>query len=81
MSTYMDAEYYPEEKLTGKRRVLIALSNHIKVKTDEAFFARTYHQVLCEEYTEQIQHWCDTEVALSLTKNTEDDSNYHGLIF
>jgi hypothetical protein len=45
---YMDLEYYRGE-LTGKRRILKALSNHVKGNIDTALFANAYHLILCEE--------------------------------
>ena len=49
MHHYMDLERYPEEKLTGKKRILKALSNHMKDEIDAVLFARAYHQILLEE--------------------------------
>lgn len=49
MHQYMDLERYPEEKLTGKKRILKALSNHLKDEIDAVLFARAYHQILLEE--------------------------------
>ncbi len=49
MHHYMDLERYPEEKLTGKKRILKALSNQMKGEIDAVVFARAYHQILLEE--------------------------------
>ena len=49
MHDYMDLERYPEEKLTGKKRILKALGNHLKGEIDAVLFARAYHQILLEE--------------------------------
>lgn len=49
MHQYMDLERYPEEKLTGKKRILKALGNHLKGEIDAVLFARAYHQILLEE--------------------------------
>jgi hypothetical protein len=49
MHHYMDLELYPEEKLTGKKRILKALGNHLKGEIDAVLFARAYHQILLEE--------------------------------
>ena len=49
MHHYMDLERYPEEKLTGKKRILKALSNYLKGEIDAVLFARAYHQILLEE--------------------------------
>ena len=46
---YMDYEYYPLERLTGRRRILKALSNFLKGEIDVVLFARAYHQILLEE--------------------------------
>ncbi len=49
MHHYMDLERYPEEKLTGKKRILKALGNHLKGEIDAILFAWAYHQILLEE--------------------------------
>ncbi len=49
MHQYMDLERYPEEKLTGKKRILKVLGNHLKGEIDAVLFARAYHQILLEE--------------------------------
>ena len=49
MHQYLDLERYPEEKLTGKKRILKALGNHLKGEIDAVLFARAYHQILLEE--------------------------------
>ena len=49
MHRYMDLERYPEEKLTGKKRILKALGNHLKGEIDAVLFARAYHQILLDE--------------------------------
>ena len=67
MLNYMNAEYYPKEKLTGKRQVLQVVSTYIKGKIDLELFARTYHQILCEDYAEGIQTWFDQKEGLGLT--------------
>lgn len=46
---YMNYEYYPLERLTGRRRILKALGNFLKGKIDVCLFARAYHQILTEE--------------------------------
>ena len=48
-SNYMDFEYYPPEKLTGKRRVLVALSNLVKEKINVELFSAAYPHILAEE--------------------------------
>lgn len=49
ISDYMDYEYYPTEKLTGNRRILLALSNFMKGKIDISLFVKAYHQIMLEE--------------------------------
>ena len=49
MHNYMDLERYLEEKLTGKKRILKALGNHLKGEIDAVLFARAYHQILLDE--------------------------------
>ena len=46
---YMDFEYYPEELLTGKKRILKALSNLMKEKIDIGLFIHAYHLIMLEE--------------------------------
>lgn len=64
MHDYTSLEYFPEEKLTGKFRVLKALSNHIKGKLDEdgVLFALAYHQIRIEEWAKDlIPKWITPE--------------------
>ncbi len=51
MSNYMNLEFY-NEKLTGPKRTLIALSNFLKDEIDPALFARAYHQIITAGYAE-----------------------------
>ena len=53
MWNYMDLEYYRGE-LDGKKRILIALSNHIKGDIDITVFANVYHHILCDEYAKTM---------------------------
>ena len=46
---YMDFEFFPEEMLVGKRRVLKALSNYLKGKIEIELFALAYRRILLEE--------------------------------
>ena len=46
---YMDFEYFPEEMLVGKRRVLKALSNYLKGEIEIELFALAYRRILLEE--------------------------------
>ncbi len=46
---YMDYEYFPSEKLTGKKRILKALSNYIKGEISEELLLRAYHLIILEE--------------------------------
>ena len=48
-SNYMDFEYYPSEKLTSKRRALVALSNLVKEKIDVELFSAAYLHILADE--------------------------------
>lgn len=50
MHNYMDLEYYHDE-LTGKKRILKALSNFVKGEIDVEFLCRAYHSLMCDEYT------------------------------
>lgn len=46
---YMDYEYFPADKLTGKKRILMALSNYIKEEIPLDLFIRAYHLIILEE--------------------------------
>lgn len=46
---YMDYEYFPEEKLTGKKRILKALSNLLKDEISLELFIKAYHLIILEE--------------------------------
>jgi hypothetical protein len=46
---YMDFEYFPEEQLTGKKRILKALSNLLKEEIDIELFTKAYHLIILEE--------------------------------
>ena len=46
---YMDYEYFPIEKLIGKRRIMKALSNFIKEEISIDLFIRAYHLIMLEE--------------------------------
>ena len=65
MDNYMDCEYYRGE-LTGKRRILTALSNFVKGRIDVCLFARAYHQILAEEYAKVCMPVCYTKTGMIL---------------
>ena len=48
-SNYMDYEYFPEEELTGKKRILKALGNLLKNKISLELFINAYHVIILEE--------------------------------
>lgn len=48
-SNYMDFEYYPPEKLTGRRRIMKALSRLVKGEIDVGQFSASYLHILAEE--------------------------------
>lgn len=64
MSNYMDLEYYRGE-LSGKKRILKALSNYIKGEIDVGLFASAYHKILCEEYAKSQSPWNITPEGLA----------------
>ncbi len=67
-SNYMDFEYYPKEKLTGKKRLLKALSNYIKGDIDIDLLLRAHHIILLEEAKNDIMPhgwWTDESLRLS----------------
>ena len=55
MFCYENCEYYRGD-LSGKRRVLTAMSNFLKGKIDVCLFARAYHQILLEEAAKENRH-------------------------
>ncbi len=61
-SNYMDFEYYPPEKLTDKRRILIALSNLVKEKIDVELFSAAYLHILAEEAAKATKPQTFTEL-------------------
>ena len=46
---YMDFEYCLPDSLTGKQRILIALSNYLKGQIDISLMLNAYHLILLEE--------------------------------
>ncbi len=46
---YMDYEYFPDEQLIGKKRILKALSNLLKGEIDIELFTKAYHLIILEE--------------------------------
>ena len=69
---YMDFEYYPPEKLVGKRRILKALGNFMKDEIDVGLFARAYHQILMEEYAKNCMPEGYTDERLRLAGLKEE---------
>ena len=64
MYNYMNLEYFRGE-LSGKKRILKALSNHIKGEIDVGLFANAYHKILCEEYAKSQNPWNITPEGLA----------------
>ena len=52
---YTSLEYFPEEKLTGRLRLLRALSGFVKGDIDEVLFANAYAFVLADERAKEIK--------------------------
>ena len=46
---YMNYEYYPPERLTGRKRVLPVISRYLKGEIGLCCMNNTYHQILLEE--------------------------------
>ena len=69
---YMDFEYYPPEKLVGKRRILKALGSFMKEQIDVGLFAQAYHQILTEENAKECIPRYYTDEALRLAGLKED---------
>lgn len=70
MHNYMDLEYYRGE-LTGKRRILKALSNFVKGEIDVELMCRAYHYLMCDEYTKDSIPRGFTDEGLKLAGVTE----------
>ena len=51
---YMDYEYFPDEMLIGKKRILKALSNLIKEEIDIELFIKAYHLIILEETRNEL---------------------------
>lgn len=54
MHNYLSLDYVSPKELTGKSRVLTALSSFLKGEIDVSLFARAYHQILLEEYARAV---------------------------
>ncbi len=55
---YMDYEYFPKEHLTGKKRILKALSNLLKGEIDLDLFIKAYHMIILEESKKDLMSKC-----------------------
>ena len=74
-SNYMDLEYYPEELLTGVKRIQIALGSFLKGKIDVDLLVRAYHQIRAQEYAEAEfpRDYCSEILSLAgLKKDPEE---------
>ena len=69
---YMNYEYYPPERLTGKRRIMKALGNFMKDKIDIGLFAEAYHHILTDEHAGSCRPTCYTEEGMRLVGLEED---------
>ena len=78
---YMDFEYYPKEKLIGKKRILTALSNYLKGEIGIELFSMAYHHILLEEQANSaILNWY-TEEGLNLAGlGKEEKSPYESIL-
>lgn len=74
---YMDFEYFPEEQLTGKKRILKALSNLMKEKIDIGLFIHAYHLIMLEETRNDLMpHGWYTDEGMKLAGIWEE-KNYN----
>ncbi|SEA91480.1 hypothetical protein SAMN05216349_1526 [Oribacterium sp. KHPX15] len=70
---YMDYEYFPNDQLTGKRRIFKALSNLIKEQISLDLFTRAYHLIILEEAKNDIiPHGWYTDEGLQRAGIVED---------
>ncbi len=63
---YMDYEYFPNAMLTGKKRILTALSNLIKEEIDIELFIKAYHLIILEETRNDLMPTYFTDEGLKL---------------
>lgn len=71
---YMDYELY-RGKLTGKNRILKAISNYEKGEIDGELLATAYHKIMTEEYAKIIETYFVTDKGLELAGLKEPESN------
>ena len=73
---YMDFEYFPAEKLTGKKRILKALSNLIKEEIGLELFIKAYHLIILEETRNDLMpRGCFTDEGMKLAGIWEDNGH------
>ena len=70
---YMDFEYLSPDSLTGKQRILIALSNYLKGRIDISLMLKAYHLILLEEAVKDSKPWNITAKALELAGLEKSD--------
>ena len=74
MHDYMALEYYPKEKLTGEKRILIALSNFKKGKIEETLLLNAYRTILLEEYAKKTRpHYTHEGMVLAGLEEENDE--------
>ena len=71
---YMDYELY-RGKLTGKNRILKAISNYEKGEIDCELLATAYHRIMTEEYAKSIKAFYVTNEGLELAGLKEPETN------
>ena len=73
----MDFEYFPEEQLAGKKRILKALSNLMKEKIGIGLFIHAYHLIMLEETRNDLMpHGWYTDEGMKLAGIWEE-KNYN----
>jgi hypothetical protein len=65
MHNYMNLEYYRGD-MTGKRRILKALSSLMKDKIDISLYSKAYHAILMDEYAKSVAPEYFTDEGLRL---------------
>ena len=63
---YMDFEYYPKEKLVGKKRILKALSNFLYGNIEIDLFSDAYQHILLEEHLKDTKPYTYSDEGLRL---------------
>ena len=73
-ANYMNFEYYRGE-LTGKKRILMAISNYLKGEISLDLLLNAYHVIILEEHIKDARPYNITQEGIALAGITEDKNN------